>query len=175
MNRRLAHLLVAAPAAVVTALWPRAAGAAEGGLEIFPDPVVLAVLIAIFLLMIFPLDRLLFRPLLSVLDERRIRIQGARERAEAIAADADEVLGRYQRAVGAARAEAENARREILDEARRGQTGVMNEARGDAEAELVRARREVAEALAKARGELRGEADALASEAAARLLGRPLA
>jgi F0F1-type ATP synthase membrane subunit b/b' len=47
-------------------------------------------------------------------------------------------------------------------------------ARGDAERELERARQEVASALADARAQLRREAEGLAREAAAQVLGRPL-
>jgi len=175
MNRRTA-LPLAALSLVGSLAWPRAAHAAAGGggLEIFPDPGVLLVLIALFLLLVWPLDRLLFKPLLAVLDERRQRIQGARTRADALAADADEVMRRYQGQVGEARTEAEAGRREVLDRARAEQTEVLNEARGEAEDRTRQARHEVAEALERARGQLRSDAEALAGEAASRLLGRSL-
>lgn len=174
MNRRSALPLAALP--LVGALaWPRAAHAATGGgLEIFPDPGVLLVLIALFLLLVYPLDRLLFKPLLAVLDERRERIQGARTRADALAGDADEVMRRYQGQVSEARTEAEVQRREVLDRGRAEQTQVMNEARRDAERRTAEARREVAEALESARTQLRRDAEGLAQHAASRLLGRTL-
>ena len=174
MNRRLAPLLGAAVTAVVVAAWPRAAVAAEDGFTIFPDPLWLVALIALFLVLVWPLDRLLFRPMLRVLDERRMRIQGARERAALVSKDAEEVFGRYQRAVDQARAQAEQTRRETLDGARRDQSQVTQEAREEAEEQMARARREVAEALEEARARMREQAEDLAREAASRLLGRSI-
>lgn len=175
MNRRLVPPLTAASAVALATVWPRPALAAEGGFTIFPDPLWVTVLIVLFLLLVAPLQQLLFKPMVRMLDERRARIQGARERASTLSEQADEVFGRYQQAVEGARREAEQGRRETLDGARRDQTQVMNEARADAEAQVGRARREVAEALEQARGQLRGEAEGLAREAASRLLGRSVA
>lgn len=172
MNRRPAPLLAAAAVAALVAAWPRAAAAAEEGFTIFPDPAWLVALIVLFALLVYPLNVLLFRPMLRVLDERRMRIQGARERAAVIAKDAEEVFARYQRAVDQARGQAEQARRETLDGARREQSQVTNEARDEAEQQMARARREVADALQQARTRLRDEAEGLAREAASRLLGR---
>ena len=149
------------------------AGASSAGLEIFPDGRVF-VLVALFLLLIFPAQKLLIGPLLRVLEERSERIEGARRRAEVVADAAKEVLDRYEAAIHGARESAEQSRRSELDQARRGQTQVTMAARGDAERELERVRQEVASALADARAQLRREAEGLAREAAAQVLGRPL-
>ncbi len=160
-------------ASVPALLAPAAAHAAEGGLEIFPDERIF-VLIALFIVLVWPVDRLLFRPLLRVLDERRERIEGAREKADQLSRDADDVLGRYESAVQAARQEAEASRRASLDEARRNQNRITAGARGEAEGEVTRARGEVARALAEARTQLRREAEPLARAAASQVLGRAL-
>lgn len=175
MYRRPAQLFAALLGAGLGVAWPGAAVAAEDAFTIFPDPLWLLVLILIFLALVVPLDRLLFRPMMKALDERRVRIEGARERAEVVADQADEVLGRYQRAVEAARREAEASRREVLDRARREQTQVMTQAREEAEAQRAQARGQVADALEAARGQLRDESHELAREIASRLLGRSVA
>ena len=149
------------------------AAAAEGGLEIFPDERML-VLILLFLALIFPLDRLLFRPLLRTLEERDARIAGTRKRADEIAGKADVALDRYQSAVTGARGSAEDARREQLDAARREESQLTAAARASAEEQLGEAVREVGASLDAARAQLRGEAEALAREAASRVLGRAL-
>ncbi len=170
---------------------PMAAGAAEGGLVIFPEIVqdllygdgqlwktpwkALEVqLLVFFTLLIWPANKLLFQPLLGVLEERDRRIEGARGRAKEIDAEAERVLGEYQVAVTEARKLAEEDRRGQLEEARREQSRVTASARGDAESEVQRARSGVAEALAGARQELRTQAEQLAREAASRVLGRSL-
>lgn len=171
MSRRSVVAIVLAAGLV---LLPIAAIAAEGGLSIFPDPVELLILIAIFVALIFPANKLLFAPLLGVLEERDKRIEGARGRAREIDADADRVFGEYEAAVTDARRLADENRRGQLDEARREQSRVTTSARGDAEVEVQRARAGVALALDQARSEVRSQAQQLAREAASRVLGRSL-
>ncbi len=158
----LGSLLLATPSA-----------AAGGALEIFPD-VRFVYLLLLFVVMIFPVNKLLFAPLLRVLDERRERIEGARGRAEQIAKEADSVLAQYETAVRGATEEAEADRRSRVEAARREQVEATGSVRADAETRITAARDDVARMLEEARGELRGQAEELAREAASRVLGRPL-
>jgi len=175
IQRRPHALLCAAALASAALLLASPALAASGGLSIFPDfRTTLPILIALFLLLIWPANRVLWQPMLRVLDERSSRIEGARDEARSLGVEADEVLGRYEAAVGEARSEAETGRRGELDQARREQARIGNEARGEAEGEISRAREEVAAALENARSELRTQAESLAREAANRVLGRSL-
>ena len=59
----------------------------------------LVVMIVLFALLLVPVNTLLFRPLLRALDLRVERTLGTRERAEKLAASADEILARYEQAV----------------------------------------------------------------------------
>ena len=147
--------------------------AAGDSLEIFPDERVFY-LIALFILLVFPVNKLLFHPIFRVLDERDARIEGARKRAAQIGAEAEATLGRYRSAVRSAREEAESDRKQVLEEARREQAQLTGSVRSEAEAEINRAREEVAGALDDARSQLREQAQELAREAATRVLGRSL-
>ncbi len=171
MTRRLAGI----PPAVAAFLLPQAAFAAEGGLQIFPDWTgLLPIMIGLFLVLIVPCQKLLFVPLIGVLEERRARIQGRQERAQVVGGEADEVKGRYQAQVETARGGAQDARREVIDGARSSQSRIGNDARATAEQEVTRAREQVAQALEEARGQLREQASTLARDAASQVLGRPL-
>jgi F-type H+-transporting ATPase subunit b len=158
------------------------AHAAEGGLEIFPDlfrgvsPLESRYvhLLVLFVLLIWPVDRLVLRPLLGVLDERAARIEGARKRASEIGTQADAVFARYQAAIEAARKQAEELRNRALDGARSDQARILAEARRAAEVEMGAARSDVAGALDGARASVRAQSEALAREAAERVLGRAL-
>jgi F-type H+-transporting ATPase subunit b len=132
-------------------------------------------LVVLFVVIVFPLNALLFQPLLRTLELRGERIEGARSRAAALTKQADEVLGRYESAVAAARREAEGVRRAALESARGEQARIGSEARSGAEREVAAARASVAGALTSARGALRGETERLAREVAEKVLGRPLA
>jgi len=159
----LASLLRAAPAL-----------AAGGGIEIMPEPGKLIPLVVLFVLMIVPVNRLIIRPLLAVLDEREQRIAGSRARAGELGKRADQVLAGYEASVTRARQEAETERRGTLDQARASQTARVASEREAAERTLERARAEVGAALTQARTRLHADAEQLAQQAAERLLGRRL-
>lgn len=151
----------------------RAAG--DGGLVLVPDfKGVLPGLLIFFVLLVWPLNRLLFRPLFRVLEERDDHIRGTRERAEVVSAQADEVLERYQRVIAEVRNEAETERRRRIEEARAAHLAGTKEARGESEREVTRAREEVAAALDESRSSLRTQSEALARAIAGRVLGREL-
>jgi F-type H+-transporting ATPase subunit b len=180
--------------AVVGAVLAAAPALAADDLSIFPDLIEDALygthggeivahplrstfvrLVILFAAIIVPLNALMFRPLLRALEQRGERIEGARSRASALSKQADEVLGRYQAAVGAAQSQAEAVRRQALESARAEQARIGSDARAAAEREVAEARVGVAGALESARGALRGETQRLAQEVAAKVLGRPLA
>jgi F0F1-type ATP synthase membrane subunit b/b' len=169
--RRRALALATTLLLLATAAAP--AAAAEGSLEIFFDRHIIY-LLALFVLLIAPVNKLLLDPLLGVLDERRERIEGARGRAEQVAKEAEAVLGRYETAVRGAKEDAETDRRSRIEGARREQAVATSAVRAEAEERMARARTEVGQMLDSARAELRTHAEELAREAASRVLGRPL-
>ncbi len=171
MHRDLRPGLFAA-ALAVSLLTTGTAAASDGGIVLWPDPVMLVVMIVLFSLLLVPVNALLFRPLLRALDLRIDRTVGTRERAEKLAASADEILARYEKTVSDVRIEAEQARRSELANARSETAARTASARSDAEREIERARQEVTAALTAARTQLRAEAEPLAREAASRVLGR---
>ena len=148
--------------------------AASESLELIPDPIVLTVMIVAFVLLIFPLDALIFKPIFRSLDERNERITGARERSEQLQREADAVLERYETAVLEARAESEEARQAKLAVAREEQATLTAQAKAEAEGELEHARAELGRSLEEARASIRAAAEDLAQAAAERVLGRTL-
>lgn len=150
------------------------ASAAEGGLVLLPDPRMLIALIVCFAILVFPLNALLFKPILKALDEREARIAGTRAKAERLAADTQAVLERYETAIRLAREESEQERRAHVDSARARMLETTAEARGTAERQLERARSDLNSTVDEARFALRAHADDLAREAAASVLGRPV-
>jgi F-type H+-transporting ATPase subunit b len=164
---------IALVGAVLLAL-PASAFAAGGELQLVPDVRMTLTLIVLFILLIAPANRLIFQPLLRVLDEREERTAGTRARAARLEEEAREVLERYELEVARTREEAEQQRRSALERARGESQDLTGAARREAEQALERARGELATALEQARGGLRGGAEELAREAAARVLGRPL-
>jgi F-type H+-transporting ATPase subunit b len=164
--------LFCAAAVVLTA---SAASASEGGLVLTPDfNRTLPFLLLVFVLLIYPVNRLLFRPVFKVLELRDQNISGNRESAERVGREADEILERYERSLQQAREQAEAERKQSLEAARSQQAASTGDVRAAAEQEVGRTREEVDRALTAARESLRSQAEDLASEAAARILGRRL-
>jgi F-type H+-transporting ATPase subunit b len=161
-----ALLVAAAPLA--------AAASSEGGLVLVPDPPLLLALIALFVALIAPVNALVFKPLLRVLDEREERIAGTRSHAAKLEGKAEELLARYERSVAETRETSERERRTLLEEVRAEAQRETAAARGEAESRIEASRREVAVALESARETLRGQSADLAREAAAQVLGRAL-
>jgi len=170
--RRIGPRALLLAAAVLLAAAP--ASGSEGNLVLIPSIEMLGALTALFVILIFPVHALLVRPIFAVLDARAEKIAGTRARAEKITADADEVLARYESSVRDAREEAERERKEQLASARSESVERSAAARAEAERELERAREQIGAALAEARTSLRPQAELLAREAAARVLGRAL-
>lgn len=131
-------------------------------------------LIVLFAALVFPAKRLLFDPLLGVMDERERRSAGARREAGEASAQADSMQARYESAVAEARQQAEGLRREALDEARREQTRLAAAARETSERRIAGLRNDRGRAMAAARAELEQQCTGLARDMAARVLGRPL-
>ncbi|HBZ71256.1 MAG TPA: hypothetical protein DEP35_16610 [Deltaproteobacteria bacterium] len=150
------------------------ASASEGVLEIIPDLRLVALLIVLFLLLVPVLNRLLFRPLLGVLDERDQKIEGTQERAAQLGQQAEAELARYEAAVRAAHAEAERARKAALEVAQTRHAESVAAARSESAHVVESARRELTGALKEARSALQAQTRELAQEAAARILGRSL-
>jgi F-type H+-transporting ATPase subunit b len=147
---------------------------AAGKLNLVPDLPILATLLVIFVVLILPLNKLIFEPLFGVLDERREKIDGARDRAKRLEADAEESITRYRSSLREARGDAETARQSELGGARAEQTSITTEAKTEADTEIMRARGEIDASLEEARTTLRESSADLARVAAERILGRPL-
>ena len=159
---------------------------AAGELVLIPDAELLGVfglgdgigmlwvMLAGFVVLIFPLNALMFQPIFRALDARDERIQGARDRSAQLQTEADDVLDRYETAIREARSESESQRQTQLGAARDEQATLTTQARSDAEQELERARGELNRSLEEARTTLRASADDLATAAAEQILGRPL-
>jgi len=166
---------LAASVGMATFWAARPALAASGGIEILPDWTgLLPILLVLFALLIFPVNKLIFGPLFRVLDEREERIDGARAKAVQVDGEAEQVLSRYADSVAQARSEAASDVKTHLDTARADEKQETSGARAAADAEIERARGELNTALEEARRGLRPQAEALAREAAERVLGREL-
>ena len=123
-----------------------------------------------FLILLFLLNRFLFKPVLARLDERGAKIGKGLEDAEAAARDRELARAEREAAVAEARKEAAEmlARsNKIADDTR---NEILNDARTEAEKVTARAREEITAEKEKAMAELRAQVADLALEAAGKLV-----
>jgi F-type H+-transporting ATPase subunit b len=157
------------------ALFAGVAAASDGDLVLLPDWTgKLPILIVLFALLMVPVNAILFKPILQVLDAREERTTGTRERAEKISQDAEETLAQYQQAVREARAESEQARKSEAATAREENATLIDAARAESDSQLESARAELNSAIEQSRQALGGDARSLADDVASRVLGRAL-
>ena len=165
---------------------------ASGELKVFPEPlnslimggglqegqslvpVVLLVMTAFFFALVIPVNALVFKPIFQALDDREHRIDGARNRAGQIAEQTDEALAQYEASLQAARAEADQARKQLVEAARHEQSEMAAASRDNAEALIEKARADLSSALDEATASIRASSEELGQLAAERILGRSL-
>ena len=123
-----------------------------------------------FLLLLYILNRFLFKPLLARMDERSSKIEKGLEDAETAARDRELARAEREAAVAEARKEAAEmiARANKIAEDTRNE--ILNEARTEAERVTARAREEIVAEKERAMAELRAQVADLALAAAGKLV-----
>lgn len=123
-----------------------------------------------FLLLLYLLNRFLFKPVLKLLDERESRIRKGLEDADAAARDRELARAEREAALDEARKEAQAmvARANKIAEDSRAE--ILAEAKAQADKVTARAREEITAEKDKAMAELRATVADLALQAAGRLV-----
>ena len=138
------------------------------------NPWEIAVLSIPFIASILVMNHFLFKPMGRVFEERERRTEGFREEAEELEEKFRVDLERFESHMADARRQASEARANIRKEAAEKQDAIMSAARQDMAETLDAIREEVAKERAEARKDLERRAGELASELAAKVLGRPV-
>ncbi len=150
-----------------------ASGGGEGGSLISLDKSLLVQAFN-FLLLLFLLTRLLYRPLLKKMDERTQAIQKSLDEAQAARAQAQKEREEHVVKIQAAYAEAQQIRAEALKDAADEQRRLVEAAKAEAARLVTSARQEMDQDVRRARQELRQEVADLAIAAAERLIKKSL-
>ena len=118
------------------------------------------------------LTQILFKPFLSVLQERRNRIEGAEKRAKDLQQQAEELIERYREAIAAGQAQGAGIRDEIRKTSLAEETEILQKAMEQANRLIQEVKTRVAEEARAARTELRLQAQNLSREIMEKILGR---
>lgn len=145
---------------------------AEGGGDIIsPDGSLVFVLI-LFLVLVFVLNRILFRPIGRVLDERQTLTEGAANQARAARHSYDARLADYEATIRQARSEcykrSEQERAAAVEERRH----LIDEAKLHAHEQIELAKQEIEQQVVQARAALESESRQIAERISRTVLGR---
>jgi len=128
-----------------------------------------------FLLLIFLLNVVLYKPILKILEEREHRIDGQQAEAKKITDDSQALIDEYNRKLHEAKIEAMNAKNAARSQASEEAGRIIEEARKKAEEMVAQVQREIASEIAQAKKELEPELGVMAATIAEQILGRRVA
>lgn len=135
----------------------------------------LPISMANLIVLIWLLNKLLYRPVLKFMEERNNRIQRMIEEAQSDRAKAKELAAQVEQELARIRKESKNMLRQAREEAHQERSRLIEEADKERDAILEGAQREIRLQVEKARLELRGEVAGLAIEIAQQVIGGSLA
>ena len=145
---------------------------AEGGGNIISPDGSLVFVLVLFLILVFVLNRILFRPIGRVLDERQTLTEGAANEARAARQSYETRLAEYEATIRQARAESykrsEQERAAAVEERRH----LIDDAKQHTHEQIERAKREIEQQVVQARVALESESRQIAERISRTVLGR---
>ncbi len=127
-----------------------------------------------FLLAVWILKAFAWKPLLKMLDDRKLKIVGDINEAENIKTDANKVLDEYQSKLRDIETEARSKIQEAVSDGNRIASEIREQAREESRQILAKSREELARDVAKARVQLRDDMADMAIRAAEKIISAEL-
>ena len=156
---------------------PAFAGEAEAKIDLkeqATDYVTIGVSIGVFLILLFVLSKVAWKPILEGLQKREDTIKKALDDAEAANTQAKELIAKYEAKLDQAREEGQAVLEEARRDAQELRTQIENDARERADETVERSKREVEQVFHKAWDELVKDAANVATEAASQIIRKEL-
>jgi len=136
---------------------------------------ILVIQVIAFLVFWFVLTKLLFKPLLGIIEERERRTEGSRAQASAVLLEAEKLRSEYESRLTQVRAEGNAAKESLRNEAVKARDVVLAQARAESSAALEKVREEIQRELQNAMRRASQEAETIARQMAEQALGRKVA
>lgn len=128
-----------------------------------------------FLLLMVILNKILYKPILKVLDERDARIVGGQEKAKKLLEESQGILKNYNDKLYGAKIDAMTVKNSSRKQAVGQANVIIEEARRSAETIVLDVQKEMAEEIARVKKELEPEVGVMAGTIAQQILGRKVA
>lgn len=140
-------------------------------IQLIPDGTLL-IHIVVIIMMVFVLNRILFRPVLRTLSEREARTHGRTDEARETVRRVGETLSRYENSLREARSEGYSLLERQQSDANSERQRKVAEVRREAEGQLDREKGEIQSQVERARATLLGEAERVAADIKGQVLRR---
>jgi F-type H+-transporting ATPase subunit b len=142
-----------------------------GGITVLPDES-LIIQIANFLLIIWIMNLILYRPIRNILRQRREKIEGLEFSIETYSENAQEKDDAFAAGIKEARARGLKEKETLLQAAAEEEKQIVENVNAKAQAELAEIRKKIAKEADAARTALREKVDEFADEICQKILGR---
>ena len=127
-----------------------------------------------FIILIFILNYLLFRPLRGVIHQRRDEVEGAHSRVDALEKDIAARTAAYETRLAEARLKGNEEKTMLRSAALEEEKKLLEQAQGVASQKREEAKKQIGKEMVDARQVLKNKADALSQEVASKVLGRAI-
>jgi F-type H+-transporting ATPase subunit b len=128
------------------------------------------ILVANFLVLVFVLNWLLFKPLAKILKERAAATQGALDEAKTLTTKKDDAVAALNAGMIEARGNAKSAREKLREEGLSLQKEKVSGAESEAVAMIEKARAELQAEVVRVRGVMKGDVEQLSEEIVRKLV-----
>jgi F-type H+-transporting ATPase subunit b len=128
--------------------------------------------ILLFLLLWAILNKVLFRPYLTLLDERERQTAGAHDESFALEHDGEQLRVQYEQAIAKEVAAGNTVKESIIQEARQQREALLSHGREEAARILEQARLDIQNQLAREHELAMRESEAVAQDMVQKILGR---
>jgi F-type H+-transporting ATPase subunit b len=125
-----------------------------------------------FILLIFILNAILYKPIRNSLIERKKKVQGAEEAIEGAKRSADEAGQTFKTKMGDGRMKGHQEKEALKQAGQDEEKRLLDEIHQKAQAELEAVRAQIAKDAESARDKLKGEIQAFSAAIAEKILGR---
>jgi F-type H+-transporting ATPase subunit b len=134
----------------------------------------LGALLINFLVLVFLLNVVLFRPIRKALKERQARLDAQTADINLMESQGQDLDSEIKDKLAAARREGAGAREVLKQEGAAAETSLMEEVKREADLEWSRVEQKIKEDMARARESLKAQAQSFAQLLASKILGREL-
>jgi F-type H+-transporting ATPase subunit b len=128
-----------------------------------------------FFLLLVILNKVLYKPILKILEEREQRIEGQQQQAKKIIEDGQVLEGDYNKKLYNAKIDAMNTKNAARSAASEQANGIIDASRKKAEEIINQMQQQMALELAQAKKELEPELSVMSATIAQQILGRKVA